>query len=210
MQSYIMHQQHCQYCEQHPLSVKSNTSKEIEDKEIQGKESQYNSKKTNKKSDFEFSTYQGMTKHAANDQSTQAMTEVALALSMAFFSLFILALISMGATDPPKQTNPPEDNAKQIPEFVLLQATKPASGALDTPDSPLDKQFIFYYEGVFYDQNLQLTSHAKFDTNKKLIVAMPIDTDVATALSLQQNFTKFDVALTLMDDKWLSAFKSSL
>ena len=37
-----------------------------------------------------------MHQHTNHDTSTQAMTEVALGLSMAFFSLLILALFSIG------------------------------------------------------------------------------------------------------------------
>lgn len=53
-----------------------------------------------------------MQQHTQYDTSTQAMTEVALGLSMAFFCLLILALFSIGLPNQ-SQTNPASLNKEE-------------------------------------------------------------------------------------------------
>ncbi|MFT5542234.1 MAG: hypothetical protein ACI97K_000492 [Glaciecola sp.] len=197
MQYNNMPQKDCQHCDHHQRNRATHCS---------AQEKKEHSRYTSNTSGFEFSTYS----QGTNDQSSQAMTEVALALSMAFFALFVLALISMGTTDENKTSQSAINNVEEVPEFVLVQSKKATISPAVQLEDTIEKQFVFYYEGVFYDQNIEPTSAGVLDLKKKLVVAMPIDTDVSKALSLQQEFAKFDVALTVMDDKWLLAFESSL
>lgn len=146
----------------------------------------------------------------SQDQSTQAMTEVALALSMAFFSLLLLALISMGVPATHDNTSSIGEN-KHIPEFILSKSetTNAAADNEQTQQSETQTQYIFYFNEAYYDQNMALTLPKRLDPSKKLIVAMPLDTNVATALLLQQEFASFEVSLTLMNAEWLAAFEAN-
>jgi hypothetical protein len=142
----------------------------------------------------------------AQDHSTQAMTEVSLALSMAFFSLLLVALISIGV---PESADAEQIKAVTVPEFVL---TETSSSAKDTQaeNEALATQYIFYFDSKLYDQHLKDVAMSKLDTMQKLVIAMPTDTDVSQALALQKQFRGFDLSLTIMDDKWLAAFENSI
>jgi hypothetical protein len=140
----------------------------------------------------------------SQDQSTQAMTEVALALSMAFFSLLLLALVSIGVPQ----------RGVQAPEFVLTE-TKEAHVDIKNTDKELadrdiaETQYIFYFASKLYDKNLKEMNISQLNPQQKLVLAMPEDTEVTQALSLQKGFNGFDLSLTIMDGDWLAAFEAN-
>jgi hypothetical protein len=142
----------------------------------------------------------------AQDQSTQAMTEVALALSMAFFSLLLVALISIGV---PGTVNEQQRKALSVPEFVLTE-TRPAGKNTKAINQPKEIQYIFYFDSKFYDQHLKKINVTTLNNMQKLVIAMPMETDVSKALALQKKFKGFDLALTIMDREWLVAFENSM
>lgn len=142
----------------------------------------------------------------AQDQSTQAMTEVSLALSMAFFSLLLVALISIGV---PESADAEQTNAVTVPEFVLTETSSSAKGIQAAKEAQAT-QYIFYFNSKFYDQYLKELEMSKLNTLQKLVVAMPTDTDVSQALALQKQFIGFDLSLTIMDEKWQVAFEDSM
>jgi len=143
----------------------------------------------------------------SQDQSTQAMTEVALALSMAFFSLLLLALVSIGM---PESTNNSKQEARtSVPEFVLTESSTKKKST-QSKEEPIEIQYVFYFEGMFYDQYLHITQITNLNNKQKLVVAMPMNTDVTQALSLQKKFKDFDLSLTIMNSEWLVAFESAL
>lgn len=144
--------------------------------------------------------------NSAQDQSTQAMTEVSLALSMAFFSLLLVTLISIGI---PESMDAEQIKPVTVPEFVLTETSLSAKDT-QAENEILAPQYIFYFDSKFYDQHLQDVEMSKLNTMQKLVIAMPTDTDVSQALALQKQFSSFDLSLTIMDDKWRTAFEDSM
>nr|WP_297347536.1 hypothetical protein [uncultured Glaciecola sp.] len=143
----------------------------------------------------------------SQDQSTQAMTEVALALSMAFFSLLLLALVSIGVPESTEKIT--QDAQTTVPEFVLTESSSAIQSAEDKKQ-PSDIQYIFYFEDKLYDKYLQETQIKSLNNKQKLVVAMPMDTEITQALTLQRRFKNFDLALSIMDSEWLAAFESKI
>ena len=154
----------------------------------------------------------------SQDQSTQAMTEVALALSMAFFSLLLLALVSIGVPETnlynegSPRLSPEEKTMEFVPEFVLQESIENTSETIENIDKLTEEkdetQYIFYYQSKFYDQYLQPIQISHLNLAQNVVVALPSDTDVSTALELQQYFKAYNVTLTLMDKDWLAAFSN--
>lgn len=142
----------------------------------------------------------------AQDHSTQAMTEVSLALSMAFFSLLLVALISIGV---PESGDAEQAKAITVPEFVLTE-TSPSAKDTQAANEVLATQYIFHFDSKFYDQYLEEVDMSTLNIVQKLVIAMPTDTDVSQALALQKQFRGFDLSLTIMDDKWRAAFEDSI
>jgi hypothetical protein len=141
------------------------------------------------------------------DQSTQAMTEVALALSMAFFSLLLVALLSIGVPESTEKVT--HETSAMLPEFLLTESSSTIQSAEDTKQ-PTDIQYVFYFKGKLYDQYLQETQINNLNNKQKLVVAMSMDTEVTQALTLQKRFKNFDLALSIMDSAWLLAFESKI
>ena len=78
-----------------------------------------------------------------NQPEDNAMTEVALALAMAFFAIFILTAVSMSAPG----TQASEQNIHKLD----LQSSPSEEPTLNQENS-----FIVYHQGQYYDQNLSL------------------------------------------------------
>jgi hypothetical protein len=96
-----------------------------------------------------------------------------------------------------------------VPEFVLTELSPSIHNAEDKKQ-PAEIQYVFYFKSKFYNRNLQETEIKKLNNKHKLVVAMPMDTDVTQALSLQKRFKNFDLSLSIMDSEWLAAFESKI
>lgn len=146
----------------------------------------------------------------SQDQSVQAMTEVALALSMAFFSLLLLALVSISVPSTAGAVNKDATESLRTERTaeLLLSESRVESTSMTNNEVPLEMQYVFYFDSKFYNQDLQQTDISKFNNSQKLILAMPMDTDVTQALALQQSLNGFDLSLTIMDSDWLAALES--
>ena len=90
-----------------------------------------------------------MHQHTNHDTSTQAMTEVALGLSMAFFSLLILALFSIGLPDSTQKEEP----SLTIDEQLTLADNNEKPSKNQTAESR-KQQYVFYFNQQFYDKQL--------------------------------------------------------
>ena len=91
-----------------------------------------------------------MHQHTNHDTSTQAMTEVALGLSMAFFSLLILALFSIGLPDSSTKRS---TIIKQLMNSLTLADNNEKPSQNQTAESR-KQQYAFYFNRQFYDKQL--------------------------------------------------------
>lgn len=137
-----------------------------------------------------------------------AMTEVSLALAMAFFAIFILAAVSL--------SQPSAQAAISCPE---VSATSPASvnihsvGLEAVPDASKDTSgersfgktdiFVVYFKGEFYDQELRPYLPAQqLSANQHHVVGVLPDLSIAEYLELKhaQHISSLDI--TLLDQAW--------
>lgn len=161
----------------------------------------------------------------SQDQSTQAMTEVALALSMAFFSLLLVALVSLGVPDPLSGDMTELHQIDDV-DSLKLNASAPTSSKAAKTNSENDKplpaettntQFVFYFNEDFYDQHLQLIDTSAFisqlSVSHHVVLVMPTDTTLSDALAVQATFDTFDdtfeLSLTVMNEPWQTRFESA-
>jgi hypothetical protein len=141
-----------------------------------------------------------MHQHTNHDTSTQAMTEVALGLSMAFFSLLILALFSIGL---------PEQMKKDQPSLASDEQLKLASNDTKTSTNKTSEnkkqQFAFYFNGQFYDQQLNRLSSDNFDrfeTNHPLILAVQDSLPLLQIMALRKQINHPNISITMLNQKW--------
>lgn len=146
------------------------------------------------------------------DTTTQAMTEVALGLSMAFFALLVLALISISL---PSNTDTSPHQTSDIPQDRLLQLHSSQNLKDDAGLGKSQTQMlILYWKGQYY--NLQkepvelasiFSSLEKASKNRDLVLAVSASTDLHQLLNIQASFAQRDIKLTKLSAEWEAAFE---
>jgi hypothetical protein len=136
-----------------------------------------------------------MHQHTNHDTSTQAMTEVALGLSMAFFSLLILALFSIGLPEQVQQEQPPLRDTEQL----KLAASS------DKTSKNQKQQYAFYFNGQFYDKQLKdlhIDSFSSFETQQPLILAVQDNLPLKHIMALREQINHPNLSITMLNQSW--------
>ena len=124
-------------------------------------------------------------------QDTNAMTEVALALSMAFFTVLVLALVSMGV--PAMNVKPPQSNT------VTLSAPG------DIREIEADEVLLIYFASTLYNDRLEKIN--QLPTESKMIVAVPGTVSLEELIGLQIQFENRKFSITTLDEQWQERLK---
>lgn len=140
-----------------------------------------------------------MQQHTQHDTSTQAMTEVALGLSMAFFCLLILALFSIGLPNQ-SQTNPASLNKE---EQLSIADNNQKNSPSDIPTN--EQQYIFHFNGQFYDQQLNIITSDKLEgafTGQRLILAVSATLPLKQLMAIRTQINHPNLSITMLNQKW--------
>ena len=126
------------------------------------------------------------------------MTEVALGLSMAFFALLVVALVSIGL----KQ----ED--KQVQAQLALEST-----ALDLQEDKAKKpakeqQVVFYIDNKFLDEKGQSVLLDSLSRESSLVLGIPPDLSAKDLVELQSQIKVAELEITLLSQEWMSYFEN--
>ena len=136
------------------------------------------------------------------DTTTQAMTELALGLSMAFFSIMILALLSMHQ---PTISNPQPEPSQGINKLLvnhLVDVTAaPGPGSTQTLDD--QTQVVFYFNGKLFDQSLQQLTIDLLDKNHQVIVAVEPNVSFLQVVKLKNRINHPQLSITTINEQWL-------
>lgn len=139
--------------------------------------------------------------HSASDN---AMTEIALALAMAFFSIMILTMVSMGAGGVAAKS-PTESVFRALP----VQDARSVSDRADQTRLHEEDKVIVFHKGVFYDPALSLVdpSVVTVEPPARIILAISSDLSMARALDARARFSDRDVIVTTLSDEWTTRLK---
>ena len=121
-----------------------------------------------------------MTTHH-QDLSTHAMTEVALGLSMAFFALLVVVLVTFH----------PSHRAS-------MDVTVADEGQSQHAQPPL---LVLYAKGQFIDTALQPVA-PPFDAQRPLVVAIMENTPFEQVMAIKTRTAHPQVSMTLMSPEW--------
>lgn len=138
------------------------------------------------------------------DTSVNAMTEVALGLSMAFFSLLILALISISI--PEAQVAKTSEEEKIAPLLLKKTIELSAKDKEDNEVVPPDvntPQFAFYVKGKLFDQELQLRTFSSFDKTQRLVIAVEKNISFSEVYELKSAVNHPELSITMINQQWL-------
>ncbi|MBF7073074.1 hypothetical protein ISG33_06640 [Glaciecola sp. MH2013] len=164
-----------------------------------------------------------------HDTSAQAMTEVALALSMAFFSLLMLALISIGL--PPSLAS--SSSSSELPKTMMdeqnieshIQKVRDAedapandSEALKANEETSKRYFVFIFNKQFYNQsllpfefeelNMAKTKRGSDSESVELVLVLAPHTSISELTEIQQHFSQYKFELALMNDEWFEVLNA--
>jgi len=135
-----------------------------------------------------------------HDTSTQAMTEVALGLSMAFFSLLILALFSIGLPEHVQK----EQSSSTTDEQLKLAANTDKSSSNKAPVNN-NQQYAFYFNGQFYDKqlnHLNINNFALFETQQPLVLAVQDSLPLIQIMAVRKQINHPNLSITMLNQTW--------
>ena len=111
--------------------------------------------------------------------NNNALTEVSLALAMAFFSIMILSIFALSQSKISEMKINIEKNKNDKDKESKL------------------KKIIYYYEGFFYDKNFKKVFLPNFlKNNKKVILSVSPKISLESLFEIKANFKKIDVKIT--------------
>jgi len=125
-----------------------------------------------------------------------AMTEVALALAMAFFAIFILAAVSMSQSSLEKfKANSDEAKGKVAVHDLSLKSDTAHDRVLSKDDL-----FYVYFKGSFYDAELNPLALQK--NTKKVVVGVLPSLSMGEMLRLKDEKKLPNLGITILNKAW--------
>jgi len=134
-----------------------------------------------------------------DDQHSNAMTEVALALAMAFFSIMVLAVISMGV-------GPDDANTTAEAAGATITMVPSAEQTSTTTDSP-PGIIVIHYAGQFFNTDLAAIDPAALDQTQPIILAIDPSLTAAEAVTLRDRVPGTDVVITTLNQTWMTSLE---
>lgn len=133
-----------------------------------------------------------------NDSTAgNAMTEIALALAMAFFSIMVLTMISMGTSMQAKRPSV---------GVILAPAANDANAATVITPSPKD-EILIYFEGRFFDRNLKPTTPTVLEGGERVILAISPEISIKEALRVRIQVKVENLIVSALDERWLKELR---
>lgn len=130
-----------------------------------------------------------------------AMTEIALAMAMGFFSVMVLTAMSMGVSAPSVKSQSPS-----ITTALVADSNSAASSG--AADKVTDQDVLVIFDGIrFLGRNLKPVDPARVDTGKRVVLAVTPDLSMADALRARKKFAAKRLVITTLDGNWRRALK---
>ena len=126
-----------------------------------------------------------------------AMTEVALALAMAFFSILVLTLVSMGGGETPSY---------QAIYLVQTSSDRPASVL------PADDDVIVIFDGERYldtDLNPLDPASVTADGGRRIVLAIDPSVRLADVMAARSRIAVSNLVIANLDDRWRAAIEAA-
>ena len=131
-----------------------------------------------------------------SEYSNNPLTEVALALSMAFFSIMVLSIFALSQ----------KDNKTLVNEKISINAT-----SSEKENKKKNRTIIFYFNNNFYDKNFKkwnLENHSKNYDGYTL--AVPSEISVKKLFEIKNNIKNLDIKITQQNKEWNDALNNKL
>lgn len=125
-----------------------------------------------------------------------AMTEIALAMAMGFFSVMVLTMMSMGVGLGQKSS---------MESAVLAPPASTASASADTVKD--DDVLVIFDRGRYLGRDLKPLAAGKLDKAHRVILAVPAELSMADAMKARRGLKSANLVVTTLDARWRDALK---
>lgn len=125
-----------------------------------------------------------------------AMTEIALAMAMGFFSVMVLTMMSMGVGLGEKRA---------IDTAILAPPASRSNAAADSVKK--DDLLVIYDGGRYLGRTLRPLDKATIARATRVILAVSPDIPMAAAMKARQGLGVKNLVVTTLDRRWRQALK---
>ena len=125
-----------------------------------------------------------------------AMTEIALALAMAFFSIMVLTMISMGVA---------ENETPAAAGAMLASAEYDAKAAAVNPRT--GDVIVVYHGGRFYNRDLEPVDPSSINTSRRVLLALNPALPMSEAISVRARINVGNLIVSTLDSRWLKTLE---
>ena len=136
-----------------------------------------------------------MEKKMNSDYSHNPLTEVALALSMAFFAIMVLTIFAL--------------SQKQLKSTESDKISINSKSSINKDKKDKKRILVFYHNKKFYDQNLKIWSlENQGKQTNKYTLAVPKEMSVKELFEIKKIFQDFDLQVAEQNQQWNNALKN--
>ena len=133
-----------------------------------------------------------------SEYSNNPLTEVALALSMAFFSIMVLTIFALSHKSKNITTTSNEKISVSSPSSVKTKKNE-------------NRSIIFYFEDNFYNKNFKKWGFNRQTLNPNgYTVAVPSEISVKKLFEIRQELKELDIKITQQNKKWNDALNKNI
>lgn len=130
-----------------------------------------------------------------------AMTEIALAMAMGFFSVMVLTAMSMGVSVQSAKSPSPT-----IATALVADSNSAASSG--ATDKVTDQDILVVFDGTrFLGRDLKPVNPSQVDSGRRVVLAVTPDLSMADAIRARKQFAAKRLVITTLDGDWRRALK---
>ena len=131
-----------------------------------------------------------------SEHSHNPLTEVALALSMAFFSIMVLSIFALSHSALNKEK-----------AYLSIQKSKKSLEKQDTKK----REVIFYFKNNLYNKKFEIWDLTnKENVKTKLVVAVPSNINVKKLFEIKEKLKNLNIKITEQNKEWNNALKTKI
>ncbi len=137
-----------------------------------------------------------------SEYQSNAMTEIALALAMAFFSIMVLAMLSMGSAMQAQSAHAPG-----LEEGIRLASPAAAGTEAASVRAVAADKMIVHWRGRFYDSALQPIEPARLAATGLRVLAIAPDLSISEAMAVREMIATVNLEVTTLDARWMKTLE---
>ena len=137
-----------------------------------------------------------------NIHEPDPMAEIALALAMAFFSIMVLTMVSMGTSFNSESNITPKEN-------IEVQASQTPADQSEQENTKTDsKPFILIFnKGQYLDVDLRNVSPDSVQNYDDIILAVMPELSITETIAAKKRVKTKNIKVTILDQRWINRLK---